>query len=572
MLWALGEPRVQQEILVGHHATIDALLGWAEREIVLTRAGHGGAVPLYTRGLVGVRLDHWDSRAGDPNLHSHVALANRVQGEDGVWRALDRRMLHEAAVALSELYDTLLADELTRRLGVDWVEVDRGPDRNPGFEIAGVDPALLDLFSSRADDIAATADGLVADFAARHGRPPTGPQMSRLRQTATLATRPAKAVHGLDVLRQRWADQARTRLGTTAAATVGAVVAAPAAAAESAPHPSQLHLTEAARDTLVGRVVAGVARRRSTWSRLNLLAETARATRGRRAGTVRDRVLLLEDVLEDAERVLVPQHERTGSEPGRRWRARWTSRAVLDAEDTLLTATSVPGPALPARDVDRPLATVGTPTGERLGLPTLSMEQARAVAALASNPTLLRLLEGPAGSGKTTTLPALTSLWQTRAGPGSVVGLAPSASAAATLAAALGVPCENTAKWIHESTGPGGQRRAALLDRLLNPSRRDPAAAADLLAAQPAGPSPAAGCSSSTRPGWPTPTPWPSSPARPTLPARRSCSSATRTRPAPSAPAVPSACSPATTATPSWPRCTATPSRGRPPPSASASS
>lgn len=53
---------------------------------------------------------------------------------------------------------------------------------------------------------------------------------------------------------------------------------------------------------------------------------------------------------------------------------------------------------------------------------------------------------------------ALAETW--RHTHGDVVGLAPSASAAATLSTALDAWCETTAKWIYESTGDGAARRA----------------------------------------------------------------------------------------------------------------
>ncbi len=67
---------------------------------------------MATRGAVAAGFDHYDSRAHDPNLHTHLAIANRVQGSDGLWRAIDARGLHAAAVAFSEMYDGLLADHL----------------------------------------------------------------------------------------------------------------------------------------------------------------------------------------------------------------------------------------------------------------------------------------------------------------------------------------------------------------------------------------------------------------------------------------------------------------------------
>ena len=110
--------------------------------------------------------------------------------------------MHDAAVALSELYDVLFADELTRRLGVTWVEVDRGPGRNPDFVIDGIDPRLLATFSKRSASIAEIADVQIADFVRERGRPPIGPEVSRMRQAATLATRPPKTIHRSDSCRR----------------------------------------------------------------------------------------------------------------------------------------------------------------------------------------------------------------------------------------------------------------------------------------------------------------------------------------------------------------------------------
>ena len=96
----------------------------------------------------------------------------------------------------------------------------------------------------------------------------------------------------------------------------------------------------------------------------------------------------------------------------------------------------------------------------------LAGDQAGAVRAVASSGRRLDVLVGPAGTGKTTTLAGLKTVWEAAHGRGSVIGLAPSSTAAAELAEALGVACENTAKWLYESTGPGAVQRAAYLARL----------------------------------------------------------------------------------------------------------
>ncbi|MHB1738272.1 MAG: AAA family ATPase [Actinomycetes bacterium] len=90
-------------------------------------------------------------------------------------------------------------------------------------------------------------------------------------------------------------------------------------------------------------------------------------------------------------------------------------------------------------------------------LGALAPDQRAAAEAVITSGHLLDVLVGPAGSGKTTTLAALTSGWSQNLGP--VVGLAPSATAAHTLSSSLGVTCETTAKWLYESAGDGAAAR-----------------------------------------------------------------------------------------------------------------
>ena len=80
----------------------------------------------------------------------------------------------------------------------------------------------------------------------------------------------------------------------------------------------------------------------------------------------------------------------------------------------------------------------------------LSSQQRTALESITASGRQVDLLVGPAGAGKTTTMRALRSAWIVEHGQGSVIGLAPSATAAQALADDLGVACDNTAKWLHE--------------------------------------------------------------------------------------------------------------------------
>ena len=151
-----------------------------------TRTGRGGVVSQDVRGVVAAAFDHWDSRAGDPQLHTHVVVLNRVQAvSDGGWRSLDSQALFRATVGLSELYNGVLADLLTADLGVGWGPQPRARSAEPRWEITGVPAVLQQEFSQRSGQIEAAKDELVRQFVASHGRQPTSPEVLKLRQQAT---------------------------------------------------------------------------------------------------------------------------------------------------------------------------------------------------------------------------------------------------------------------------------------------------------------------------------------------------------------------------------------------------
>ena len=43
-------------------------------------------------------------RVGDPQLHSHCAILNRIRGVDGTWRTLDGKAIYRHAHAAGALY------------------------------------------------------------------------------------------------------------------------------------------------------------------------------------------------------------------------------------------------------------------------------------------------------------------------------------------------------------------------------------------------------------------------------------------------------------------------------------
>src|SRR5829696_5182814 len=88
-LWAVAEPAVAATIERAHQAAVQDALAFIEEHALFTRTGPQGIRQVNVRGLVATTFTHRDSRAGDPDLHTHVTVANK--GSDARWTvAVDR--------------------------------------------------------------------------------------------------------------------------------------------------------------------------------------------------------------------------------------------------------------------------------------------------------------------------------------------------------------------------------------------------------------------------------------------------------------------------------------------------
>lgn len=453
-LWAVADAAVQAAIVQAHHQAVADVLALMERDVAATRVGHAGVAQVATLGLIATAYDHYDSRAADPQLHTHVVIANKVQGDDGKWRSLDGRPMHAAVVAISEHYNAVLADRMTRALGVGWEQRERGRDRNPAWQLVGVPDELIVEFSSRSAAIEAETDRLIDTYLAEHGHRPDKRAVLRLRQQATLSTRPDKTHYSLAELTDQWRRRADRVLGQDAETWADRLIA-------SGSGPVALRAEDVGRDELVAlgqAVVEQVQEKRSTWGRWNLSAEASRQTIGLRFATVEDReavIGLITDAAEAASLRLTPPELTVApaafarSDGSSVFRPRhsivYTSTALLAAEDRMLDLSrSTNGPALDAM-LAAGVASIADEQGR-----VLSSDQQRVVERIATSGRIVDVLVGPAGAGKTLALGMLRRAWEAEYRAGSVIGLAPSAAAADVLASDLGIGTENTAKWLFE--------------------------------------------------------------------------------------------------------------------------
>ncbi len=115
-------PHVAAQIEEAHQAAVRDALRFIEHHALFTRQGRNGVRQVDVTGLVAAAFIHRDSRAGDPDLHTHVAVANKVQTREGRWLSIDGRVLFKATVAASETCNTALEHDLRIRLGVRFAD------------------------------------------------------------------------------------------------------------------------------------------------------------------------------------------------------------------------------------------------------------------------------------------------------------------------------------------------------------------------------------------------------------------------------------------------------------------
>src|SRR5215203_1532760 len=274
-LWAVAEPAVAAAIERAHQAAINDALSFVEKQALFTRTGPQGIRQVNVRGLVAAAFTHRDSRAGDPDLHTHVAVANKVQTLDGRWLSIDGRVLFKANVAASETYNTALEQHLRDMLGVRFVErPGTDPTKRPIREIVGVDPRLNQRWSTRRAHINSRRSELAIQFQHDHGRPPTPVEALHLTHQATLETRdPKHEPRSLAEQRTTWLNEAAAVLGGRGA--VGAMVRTALTPAAEA-----TRIVDARWITQTGsRVLAAVEQRRSTWQMWHVRAEAQRQVR-----------------------------------------------------------------------------------------------------------------------------------------------------------------------------------------------------------------------------------------------------------------------------------------------------
>lgn len=376
LLWALGDDHVAATVREAHDEAVDAALAYIEAHACVVRRGRGGRARRRGDGLIAAAFRHRTSREADPQLHTHVVVANMTAGPDGDWSSLFGTLLFRHSRAAGCIYQSTLRRRLTERLGIEF-----GPVTNGYAEIVGIDVPARRAFSRRRIAIERA-------MAAHGGR------SRHAAQIATLDTRPDKPEPISEgSLRSAWSNRA-AEIGLDVRRAVGRprrVEAASASDAELADILTEKHAAFERR-----RVVEAVA----SSSRQGLLADE-----------VERRV---EEYLNGPLALALP----TG---------RWTTPEMLAIEAEVLELARGHLVAKPdevfveAAFVDR--ASLG--------------EEQRSAVRHVTDSCCVSLVVGHAGAGKTFALDAARGAWEAAGHP--VLGCSLSARAARQLESAAGI-------------------------------------------------------------------------------------------------------------------------------------
>jgi conjugative relaxase-like TrwC/TraI family protein len=436
VLWGTGGEELRTAVVAAHERALASTLDFLQDHAAFTRRGAGGVFQVDTEGFVAASFLHRTSRAADPQLHTHVLLANKVRAEDGRWLSLDGRELYEHQKAAGMLYRSALRAELTASLKVAWTPV----DENGIAEIKGVPKVLLESWSTRRHEVESLGAEFVASRESELGRERSGGERARCLQLAAYRSRAPKldAETPTEVLVARWREEAAS-WGQAPEHWLPRVLGHARASTPEDPK-AVVHLA-----------IARVEETRATWGRSDVTEVLTTLVTGANADELRARVEEAADEVLGDRRVCSLAAPLPAEPPDalrrrdqmsaieRHGATRYTTEATLRREARVLDAV--------AKGKDAGIGLVPERTLDMvLSRSILGADQQRAVRELLGGGEQVALLVGPAGAGKSRALHAAREAFETAGYR--PIGLAPSAIAARVLSGEAGLSSDTLARFL----------------------------------------------------------------------------------------------------------------------------
>lgn len=449
-LEAAGRHDEAEMVKASIRRTVESVVERIQSEASISRRGHHGkTVGGYSSGqyveggdLVVSLWDHTTSRNGDPQLHTHIAILNRVQCDDGEWRALHGAAIVGLKRTIGEMADRLLAEDLQESLGVRTIARADGK----GWEIEGISQDDIDLWSSRSRGKAPIVAEWVGEYRAKHGLSVDEPVpplvLDRMNQAAILLTRRPKPVDGKEMAEKLvdWESQYEALRGQSLSDLVERV-----GLGREQPDPA---LGDLNRRDVIDMAIAKVGETREVWRRNDLRAALLQVLpHGYLGRGNHDELMgfvdgLTDEALKNAAVLRVTSPAAVAVPDALK---RSNGRSVYEPNDVERYATRQ------QHEGERGLLDAlyrggGThmtgPDAERLIMETTAAEdQAAVLRTVLTSDRMALVVEAAAGTGKSKTMADLDWCWRYGVG-GRVVGVTKSQNAAEVMKAeGVGTTC-----------------------------------------------------------------------------------------------------------------------------------
>ena len=388
-LWAIADPELRSQIEQAHNdAARVALEETVLRHCAYTRIrNRGGGIEVLPADISAAMFQHGTSRDNDPQLHTHCVIFNAARTHaDGKYRALHQHPVYSWMKAAGAVYRNTLAWSLRERLGIRMEQYGKDGEFT---RIAGIPENLAGHWSKRRAAIIEAARDM--GFTVQGNAPRAA--------AANKVTRAGKSPdNDPEIRHRRWRGEAEGYVEREA------LIASLLSKAEEITQ-EQIRALTAVLEDLPERLT----REEAVFRLPDIVERVGNATAGLlgrdAVATSIERVLLSPEIV----RLTRPPRSAEGRADmahTRLYSTRHTLQMEQEVRDMAAGMAADTGHSLPAQAIGAKV------TGLlKAGYP-LSEEQIAAIRWVTSSGGRVAIIEGAAGSGKTTTLRPIADLYR----------------------------------------------------------------------------------------------------------------------------------------------------------------
>ena len=388
-LWAVADPELRSEIERAHNDAARVAL----EETVLRHCGYtrvrnrDGGIEVLHADISAAMFQHGTSRDNDPQLHTHCVIFNAARTHrDGKYRALHQHPVYTWMKAAGAVYRNAMAWSLQERLGI---RIEQYGKDGEFTRIAGIPGDLIGHWSKRRAAIieAAREMGFTVE-----GNAPRAAAANKITRAGKSPDNDPEIRHG------RWRSEAEGYVEREA------LIASLLGKAEEITQEQIRALTEVLED-----LPYRLTREEAVFRLPDIVERVGNATAGllnhEAVETSIERVLLSPEVV----RLTRPPRAAEGRADmahTRLYSTRHNLQMELEVRDMAAVMAADTGHSLSAQAIENKVAGLLA-----AGYP-LSEEQIEAILAVTSSSGRVAIIEGTAGSGKTTTLRPIADLYR----------------------------------------------------------------------------------------------------------------------------------------------------------------